>query len=106
EMAGTVAARLDAIAEDTERGWSGRLSTSNEGNGGFIFERTVRGVREYAQVDLGLLNSADARALDRYAPRLGDVYAKSPVLRRKDVNETVSGPMALLDAVFATGRKG
>ena len=31
---------------------------------------------------------------------------KSPVLRRKDVSETISGPLALLDAVFATGRKG
>ena len=29
-----------------------------------------------------------------------------PVLRRKEVSETISGPLALLDAVFATGRKG
>ena len=106
QMAETVAKRLDAIAEDTERGWSGRLSTSNEGSGGYVFERTVRGVKEYAQLDIGLINSADARALDRYAARLGEVYAKSPVLKRKDVSETVSGPLALLDAVFATGRKG
>ena len=28
------------------------------------------------------------------------------MLRRKDVSETVSGPLALLNAVFATGRKG
>ena len=106
EMADRVAKRLDAIAEDTERGWSGQLSTSNEGPGGYVFERTVRGVKEYAQLDIGLINSVDARALDRYAPRLGEVYAKSPVLKRKDVSETVSGPLALLDAIFATGRKG
>ncbi len=31
EMAEQVGQRLDAIAEDTERGWTGRLSTSNEG---------------------------------------------------------------------------
>jgi DNA gyrase subunit B len=106
EMAEAVAKRLDAVAEDTERGWTGRLSTSNEGPGGYVFERTVRGVKEYAQLDMGLINSADARALDRYAARLGEVYAKSPVLRRKDVSETVSGPLALLDAIFATGKKG
>ncbi|MDQ2703968.1 MAG: toprim domain-containing protein, partial [Pseudomonadota bacterium] len=106
EMAETVARRLDAIAEDTERGWSGSLSTSNEGPGGYVFERTVRGVKEIAQLDMALVNSADARALDRYAPRLGEVYAQSPLLRRKDVSETVSGPLALLDAIFATGRKG
>ena len=106
EMADRVAKRLDAIAEDTERGWSGQLSTSNEGPGGYVFERTVRGVKEYAQLDIGLINSVDARALDRYAPRLGEVFAKSPVLKLKDVSETVSGPLALLDAIFATGRKG
>jgi DNA gyrase subunit B len=106
EMAEMVAKRLDAVAEDTERGWTGRLSTSNEGPGGYIFERTVRGVKEFAQLDMGLINSADARALDRYASRLGEIYAKSPVLKRKDVSETVSGPLSLLDAVFATGRKG
>jgi len=105
-MAAKIAARLDIIAEDTERGWQGRTNPSNEGAGGFIFERMVRGVREYAHLDMGLLNSADARQLDRYAARLEDVYSAPPVLRRKDVNETITGPMALLDAVFATGKKG
>jgi DNA gyrase subunit B len=105
-MAETIARRLDAIAEDTERGWQGRTSSSNEGSGGFIFERTVRGVKEYANLDMALLGSADARALDRYAARLGEVYGEVPVLRRKELSETVSGPLALLDAVFATGRKG
>ncbi len=106
EMAEKVAKRLDAIAEDTERGWAGRLSTSNEGPGGYVFERTVRGVKEFAQLDMALINSADARALDRYAGKLGEVYAQSPVLKRKDASEAISGPLALLDAVFAAGRKG
>ena len=105
-MAERVAKRLDIIAEDTERGWIGRMSTSNEGTGGYVFERTVRSVKEYAHLDLGLINSADARQLDRYAPRLSEVYDTPPVLRRKDVSETISGPLALLNAVFATGRKG
>ena len=105
-VAAKVAARLDLIAEETERGWEGRVSPSNEGPGGFIFERMVRGVREYAHLDMGLINSADARALDRYADRLGEIYTAPPVLRRKDVNEPITGPLALLDAVFATGKKG
>jgi DNA gyrase subunit B len=105
-MAERVARRLDIIAEDTERGWTGRMSTSNEGIGGYVFERTVRSVKEFAHLDLALINSADARQLDRYAPRLAEVYGEPPVLRRKDVSETISGPLALLNAVFATGRKG
>jgi DNA gyrase subunit B len=105
-MADTIARRLDLVAEETERGWQGRVNPSNEGPGGYVLERTVRGVKEAAVLDMGLLNSADARALDRYAARLADVYANAPVLRRRDVSETLTGPMALLDAIFATGRKG
>ena len=48
----------------------------------------------------------DVRALDRYAPRLGEIYAAPPVLRRKESSETLPGPLALLDAIFASGRKG
>ncbi|WP_378945277.1 DNA topoisomerase (ATP-hydrolyzing) subunit B [Mesorhizobium sp. ANAO-SY3R2] len=105
-MAQTVAARLDLISEDIERGWTGQVSTSNEGPGGYVFERTVRGVKEYVHLDMGLINSADARALDRFAGRLGEVYSQPPVLRRKDVSETIAGPLALLNVIFASGRKG
>ncbi|MBP0437400.1 DNA topoisomerase (ATP-hydrolyzing) subunit B [Tianweitania sediminis] len=105
-LAEKIAQRLDAVSEETERGWTGRINPSNEGAGGFVFERTVRGVKEAAVLDGGLLQSADARALDRYAERLQDIYDTSPVLRRKEINETISGPMQLLDVVFASGRKG
>jgi len=105
-MATRIAKRLDAIAEDIERGWQGRTSTSNEGPGGFVFERTVRGVKEIALIDMALINSADARALDRYAARLGEVFGVPPQLRRRDGTETVPGPLALLDGIFAAGRKG
>jgi DNA gyrase subunit B len=66
----------------------------------------VRGVKEHVALDMSLLNSADARAIDRFAARLGEVYGQPPVLRRKEASETISGPMALLDAVFNAGKKG
>ncbi|MBN7761330.1 DNA topoisomerase (ATP-hydrolyzing) subunit B [Nitratireductor aquibiodomus] len=106
EAAQKVAERLDMISEDIERGWEGRVNPSNEGAGGYLFERTVRGVREVVVLDSALVASADARAIDRYTERLQEIYTKSPMLRRKDKSEVISGPMALLDAVFATGRKG
>ncbi|MGY6707292.1 MAG: DNA topoisomerase (ATP-hydrolyzing) subunit B [Rhizobiaceae bacterium] len=106
KAAAYVAERLDMIAEETERGWEGRLNTANDGTGGYVFERTVRGVKEVVVLDAALIGSADARAIDRYTERLQEVYYKSPVLRRNDKSENISGPMALLDAVFATGRKG
>src|SRR3989440_164942 len=52
-----IAKRLDALAEETERGWQGQFT---EG-AGFQFERTVRGVKEVAMIDQALLGSADAR---------------------------------------------
>jgi DNA gyrase subunit B len=106
EAASYVARRLDMISEETERGWEGRLNPANDGTGGYIFERTVRGVKEAVILDASLIGSADARALDRYAGRLQEIYARQPTLRRKDTSQVISGPLALLDAIFATGRKG
>ncbi|MBE7183079.1 MAG: DNA topoisomerase (ATP-hydrolyzing) subunit B [Methylobacterium mesophilicum] len=105
-MAEAVAARLDAVSEDIERGWTGRLQTSNDGSGGFVFERMLRGVKEVATLDMALIGSADARQLSRLSTRLGEVYGSSPRLKRRETSEEVSGPMHLLDLVFASGRRG
>ena len=106
DAAAYVARRLDIISEETERGWQGRLNPANDGTGGYVFERTVRSVRETVVLDAALVGSADARALDRYAGRLQEIYEKPAILKRREVSETVYGPMTLLEAVFATGRKG
>ena len=106
EAAAYVARRLDIISEETERGWEGRVNPSNDGAGGLVFERTVRGVKETVILDAGLIGSADARALDRYTSRLQEIYERRPTLRRRETSEEISGPMALLDAVFSVGRKG
>ena len=104
-VANEIATRLDVVADETERGWQGHINPANEG-GGLIFDRMVRGVKETAMLDAALIGSADARALDRYAQRLHDVYSHNPKLMRKELNEAISGPMKLLEVVFATGRKG
>src|SRR5262245_15340682 len=75
-----IARRLDALAEETERGWQGHFSESE----GFRFERTVRGVKEVAVLDHALLNSADARKLDEHAAALQQTYPRPATLRRKD----------------------
>ena len=62
--------RLDALADEVERGWTGRFT---EGEG-FFFERTVRGVKDVAIIDDALLGSADARKLDDYAAKLQEAY--------------------------------
>jgi DNA gyrase subunit B len=97
-----VAKRLDAVADETDRGWQG-LSASD---GGLIFERTLRGVKESWHVDGKLIASQDAIRLDRKTAHLQEIYARSSKLRRKDAETAVHGPMSLLESVFAAGRKG
>src|ERR1700686_2389445 len=66
-----IAKRLDALEDETERGWIGRFDEE-----GFHFERTVRGVKEIAVIDQALLGSADARKLDEYAGALQQAYPR------------------------------
>src|SRR5229473_386790 len=96
-----IAKRLDALTEETERGWVG---TFLEGEG-FRFERTVRGVKDVAVIDHALLGSADARKLDEFALSLQENYPRAGVLRRKGEESPVHGPVSLFEAVTAMGRK-
>jgi DNA gyrase subunit B len=96
-----IAKRLDALSDETERGWSGRFNES-----GFHFERIVRGVKEVAIIDQALLGSADARKLDEFAASLQEAYARAGMLRRKGEETTIYGPVGLFEAVTGIGRKG
>ncbi len=97
-----IAKRLDALADEVERGWIGRFI---EGEG-FVFERTVRGVKDVAILDDALLGSADARKLDEYAAKLQEAYPRPGLLRRKDSETAIHGPVSLFEAVTDAGRKG
>jgi len=97
-----IARRLDVLADEVERGWTGRFT---EGEG-FSFERTIRGVKDVAIIDAALLSSTDARKLDEYAERLQDIYPRPGLLRRKDVETIIHGPVGLFEAVTDAGRKG
>ena len=97
-----IAKRLDALSEETERGWEGHFL---EGQG-FQFIRTVRGVKEVAVIDQALLGSADARKLDEYAPSLQEIYPRPGLLRRKGEETPIHGPVSLFEALTNAGRKG
>ena len=101
-LATQVAERMDMISDETERGWSGKVTDT----GGLLLERVVRGVTEIALLDAALLASQDAQAIHQLNERLKDVYDKPATLRRKAAVEIIGGPMALLESVFSMGRKG
>ena len=77
-----IAKRLDALSEETERGWHGEALAE----GGLRFWRELRGVMEFR---------SHRRALHRLAPthssstsiaeHLQEVYAKPATLKRKDI---------------------
>jgi DNA gyrase subunit B len=101
EAAKYIARRLDALSEETERGWRGEFKEE-----GFRFERTVRGVKEVAILDHALLGSADARKLDEHASTLQQTYPRLATLHRKDEDIPIHGPVGLFEAVTNAGRKG
>jgi DNA gyrase subunit B len=102
EAAAYIAKRLDALAEETERGWHGEALPE----GGLRFWRELRGVMESHLIDGPFIASADALKLDAFAEHLQEVYARPATLKRKDTTLVVHSPSELLQAVMTTGRKG
>jgi len=101
EMAQMIAARLDQHAEETERGWQGSVE-----NGGFLFTRELRGVRQAATLDATLLASPEARRLHDHAANLREPFDNPAVFVRKTDERQVAGADELLEAVMAAGQKG
>lgn len=97
-----VVRRLDRLADEVERGWSG----VSDGQGGLIFTRTVRGVAESHAIDAQLLASADARKVRATVDKLGDLYGGVAKLTRKDQSFDIYGPSSLFGAINTVGRKG
>jgi DNA gyrase subunit B len=100
-MAARIAARLDLIADEFEKGWTGEAR-----DGGYLLRRTVRSVTQVAVLDHQLLNSADARKLNERAATLAEAYAKPAVFNRKGKDTPVFGPVSLFNAVKAAGADG
>ncbi|MBU3890679.1 DNA topoisomerase (ATP-hydrolyzing) subunit B [Methylosinus sp. KRF6] len=99
--AAEVAERLNAIAEETERGWTGELRDD-----GYVFRRTLRGVAQAVTLDAALLASSEARKLQERAESLREIFAGPAALARRGDETALSGPIALYDAMAAQGRKG
>ena len=102
KVAQRVAARLDAMADEVERGWQGEPDEA----GGLRFWRVVRGVEESHSLDAGLFASAEIARLREIASGLDGIFDRPVTLTRKEVSTPLFGPRSLFDAVTAAGRKG
>jgi DNA gyrase subunit B len=102
ETVARVAARLDGLAPETERGWDGEPTA----DGGVRFTRIVRGVAEVRSIDGMALRSAEARQLARMSPALAETYGRPAKLLRKDREVAIRAPSELIDVIMAEGEKG
>ena len=101
-VADRVAARLDQIAQEYERGWRGRITQDH----GIRLARILRGVEEVRTLDGPILRGGEARKTGQFTKNLQEVYGTSASLVRKDREQLIQGPLDLLAAILQEGEKG
>jgi DNA gyrase subunit B len=101
-VAEAIARRLNGLMPEGERGWSAALADG----GGFRFSFTNRGYTEHYVIDGMLMRSAEARRLDEMTAKLQDEYKMPALLKSKDRETRITGPIGLVEAVLELGRKG
>jgi DNA gyrase subunit B len=101
QVAEAVARRLNALAPETERGWTGKFE-----KGALVFERRLRGETDRATIDQVVFNSADARRLVEMAAELQAVYSRFAKLRIGEDTINITGPTRLVDVILELGKKG
>lgn len=101
-VADKVAARLDLIALEYERGWQGRITQDH----GIKLARILRGVEEVRTLDGPMLRSGESRKTGSFTESLQEIYNTPATLVRKDRNQTIHGPLDLMHAILSEGEKG
>ncbi len=101
-VADAVARRLDLVAVEYERGWTGRVTQDH----GIRLARVLRGVEEIRTLDGAVLRSPEARKLSEVSGETREVYREPSRLVRKDREVPVHGPTELLQAILDEGEKG
>ncbi|EAQ03034.1 DNA gyrase subunit B [Pseudooceanicola batsensis HTCC2597] len=101
-VADNVAARLDQIALEYERGWQGRQTQDK----GIRLSRVLRGVEEVRTLDGPALRSGEARRLGSITSGLQEIYSQPATLVRRDRSLPIYGPLDLLQAILDEGERG
>ena len=101
-VADAVAARLNLIALEYERGWQGRITQDH----GIRLARILRGVEEVRTLDGRILRGGEANRSGTFTQHLQEVYNLPATLVRKDRSQLIHGPVDLLNAILEEGEKG
>ena len=102
KVADQVALRLDLVAPEYEKGWTGRITQDH----GIRLSRILRGVEEIRTLDGAVLRSGEARRLSQISTETRDVYKDPARLTRKEREVLIHGPTDLLDAILKEGERG
>ncbi|MDX1736778.1 MAG: toprim domain-containing protein, partial [Alphaproteobacteria bacterium] len=98
-----VAKRLDALADNLEKGWRGIVTDE----GGYAFERTLRGVTQRCEIDAAMLRSGEAIHLNALAESLKTNYGdQAGMLAVGEKEFVITGPLSLVQTVMDQGRRG
>jgi DNA gyrase subunit B len=100
--ADTLAKRLDMIALEYEKGWTGRPTQ----DAGIRLTRVLRGVEEVRTLDGAILRGGEARRINQEVSATDGVFTDPSQLIRKDRFSHIHGPIDLLNAVMEEGEKG
>ena len=101
-VADSVAARLDLVSLEYERGWQGRPTQEK----GIRLARSVRGVEEVRTLEGPVFRAPEGRRLAGHTEALQEIYGRPARLQRRDRGTGIYGPLGLLDAILEEGEKG
>jgi len=101
KIAQAAAATLNGLARTEEEcGWSGDADKE-----AFRFSQTVRGITDHHVVDLGLIQSGEARNLSKIAQGMAKLFGPKATLTKGEEEFTTQTPIGLYDAVLKLGRR-
>ena len=100
-----LANRLEAKADNLEKGWSGMIEQTDNGPA-IVVQRRLRGITERHVIDRRIVATGEARRLNEAATHLHTIYGKPASLRYANQQITINGPSELSQLIFQTGRKG
>jgi DNA gyrase subunit B len=102
ETARQIAKRLDEVSPLFKRGWTGLSDL----DGGLAFSQRSRGITSHYVIDAGSIRSSECRRLDGMKNEIRDSFQVSGILKSKDQERPVHGPVSLAEAVMELGRRG
>jgi DNA gyrase subunit B len=100
-VSGDLVERLNAVSLPNERTWKAHADDR-----GLHLARTVRGVAEWHDIDMGSLRSTEARWLSERVAALFSRFSEPATLGLDKAEMKVAGPASAFDRILGQGRKG